>query len=167
MSDIDPRVEEYRLLIAEIAELMGHSRASSDVLARSVGQSVARWHLMSVLSGGPHSVAAAARRLGLTRQSVQRVTNDLLADGLATSTPDPTDARAPLIELTQSGQELVTQLYKRSEAERTALIERTGLSPQRLRSARSTIRALIDQFDTGHRKPHLDRRDGGVCKTRF
>lgn len=148
MSDIDPRVEEYRLLIAEVAELVGHSRASSDVLAQNVGQSVARWHLMSVLSGGPHSVAAAARRLGLTRQSVQRVANDLLADGLAISTPDPSDARAPLIELTQLGEQLVTQLYDESEVERTALVERAGLSPQRLRSARSTIRALIDQFET-------------------
>jgi DNA-binding MarR family transcriptional regulator len=151
MSDVgphvDPHVEEYRLLIADVAELIGHSRATSDALARSVGQTVARWHLLSVLSGGPHTVAAAARRLGLARQSVQRVSNDLLAEGLAVSTPDPSDARAPLIELTESGRQLVAELYERSEADRTDLIERAGLSAQRLRSARRTIRALIEQFE--------------------
>jgi DNA-binding MarR family transcriptional regulator len=147
MSDVDPQVEQYRLLIADVAELIGHSRATSDALARSVGQTVARWHLLSVLSGGPHTVAAAARRLGLARQSVQRVANDLLADGLVVSAPDPNDARAPLIELTEPGHRLVTELYERSESDRTELIEQADLSAQRLRSARSTIRALIDQFE--------------------
>ncbi len=146
MADVDPRVEQYRLLIADVAELIGCSRATSDTLARGVGQTVARWHLMSVLSAGPHTVAAAARRLGLTRQSVQRVANDLLVDGLVSSGADPNDARAPLFVLTESGQQLVAELYERSEANRIDLIQRADLSAQQLRSARRTLRALIDQF---------------------
>ena len=148
MSDVDPKVEQYRLLIADVAELIGHSRATSNALARSVGQSVARWHLLSVLSGGPHTVAASARRLGLARQSVQRVANDLLADGLVVSAPDPNDARAPLMELTEQGDRLVAELYEQSEADRTELVQQADLSARRLRSARSTIRALIDQYET-------------------
>jgi DNA-binding MarR family transcriptional regulator len=134
------------LLIADVLELVGLSRASSDRMARELGQTVARWHLMSVLSDGPRSVASAARRLGLARQSVQRVANDLVQHGLAISVPDPNDARAPLFELTSTGHDLVTQLFARSEADRQDLVATAGLSAQELLAARSTIRALIDQL---------------------
>jgi DNA-binding MarR family transcriptional regulator len=144
----DPRVEAYRLLIADIAELIGRSRSTSDDLARTTGQTVARWHLMSVLSDGPRSVASAARRLGLTRQSVQRVANDLLAEGLVTATPDPGDARAPLLSLTRRGGALVGDLYERSEGVRTELVTRADVSVTQLRAARQTVRALLDAFDS-------------------
>lgn len=146
-SETDPRVVAYRLLIADVAELMGRSRSTSDDLARAEGQTVARWHVMSVLWGQPQSVASAARRLGLTRQSVQRVANDLLSDGLATATPDPTDARAPLFALTSEGESLVADLYARSDDDRTALVARADVSVRKLASARATIRALIEAFD--------------------
>ena len=144
---VDPRVEEYRLLIADIAELMGRSRSTSDDMARTTGQTVARWHLMSVLSGGRQSVASAARRLGLSRQSVQRVANELLADGLVTSTPDPDDARAPLFELTRRGEAIVTDLYARSEGARTELMIRADVSIRQLTAARETVRALVAALD--------------------
>ena len=147
MTQPDPCVDAYRLLIADVAELMGRSRTTSDVLARTAGQTVARWHVMSVLSGQPQSVASAARRLGLTRQSVQRVANDLLADALATATTDPNDARAPQLALTQRGEALVADLYARSEGARTELVTRAGVSARQLTSARATVRALIDAFD--------------------
>lgn len=142
----DPRVEAYRLLIADVGELVGWSRSTSDAMAREVGQSVARWHLMSVLSGAPQSVASAARRLGLARQSVQRVANDLVADGLAVTRPDPADARAPLVELTERGRSTVAALFDRSEADRVALIEQSGCTTDELLAARATVRALIAQF---------------------
>lgn len=146
-SATDPRVVAYRLLVADVAELMGRSRTSSDVLARAAGQTAARWHVMSVLWGQQQSVASAARRLGLTRQSVQRVANDLLADGLVTATPDPNDARAPLLALTETGEALVADLYANSDAERTALVARANVSDRQLASARATVRALIDAFN--------------------
>lgn len=151
---VSPPVEQYRLLIADIAELVGHSRATSDALARDVGQTAARWHLLSVLSGEAQTVAAAARRLGLARQSVQRVANDLLADDLVAATPDPGDARAPLFEVTASGRRLVADLYDRSVADRTELLIRADLSARQLRSARRTIRALIDQFEQRSANPN-------------
>ena len=93
----------YRLLVADVYDVAGRSRRTSEALARAEGQSTARWHLMSVISDGPQSVAGAARRLGLARQSVQRVADQLLADGLAEASPDPADARAPRLALTPAG----------------------------------------------------------------
>jgi len=71
--------EQYRLLMADVYELAGLSRRTSEAIARELGQTVARWHVLSVLSAGPCTVPATARRLGLTRQGVQRVADDLLA----------------------------------------------------------------------------------------
>lgn len=157
ITPLDPRVDAYRLLIADTAELIGRSRSTSDVMARESGQTVARWHLMSVLSGTPQSVASSARRLGLARQSVQRVANELLADGLVRSTPDPNDARAPLFELTTRGDTLVTDLYSRSDGSRTELVQRANVSLRQLTAARQTIRALIGAFEDETPRDPADR----------
>lgn len=132
----------YRLLIADVYEVAGRSRQTSEALARSVGQTVPRWHLMSVISDGPRSVADAARRLGLARQSVQRVAGQLLADGLATSTPDPADARAPRLALTPAGRDTLRDLVERSDAARATQLARSGLTVDDLDAARRVLRAL-------------------------
>src|ERR1700757_2310208 len=58
--------EQYRLLMADVYELAGLSRRTSEAIARELGQTVARWHVLSVLSAGPCTVPAAARRPLLT-----------------------------------------------------------------------------------------------------
>lgn len=148
MSDeVDPKVAAYRLLIADVTELVGRSRATSEVMARAVGHTVARWHLMSVLSDGPRSVASAARRLGLARQSVQRVANELLAERLVVARPDPADGRAPRFELTARGRHAVDELYRRSELDRADLVEAAGIGADELLAARRTVQALLAQFE--------------------
>lgn len=132
----------YRLLIADVYELAGRSRQTSEAQARALGQSVPRWHLMSVVSDGPRSVSAAARRLGLARQSVQRVADQLVADGLARLRPDPGDARAPLLELTPAGERALTQLVERSDEVRTAQLDAAGVSVDELMQARRVLQAL-------------------------
>ena len=54
-------LDAYRLLIADVYELAGASRRTSDDLARAVGQTAARWHVLSALSDAPRSVPSAAR----------------------------------------------------------------------------------------------------------
>ena len=101
--------EQYRLLMADVYELAGLSRRTSEAIARELGQTVARWHVLSVLSAGPCTVPATARRLGLTRQGVQRVADDLLAARLLTASPNPDHARSPLLTLTNRGQLVLEQ----------------------------------------------------------
>jgi hypothetical protein len=43
-------LEAYRLFIADVYELAGQSRRTSESLARELGQTAARWHVLSVLS---------------------------------------------------------------------------------------------------------------------
>lgn len=139
--------ESYRLLIADVYELAGQSRRTSEALARAAGQTTARWHVLSVVSDGPRTVASAARRLGLARQSVQRVVDGLVADGDLELRPNPDHARAPLVAITGSGAAVLAELVRRSDADRAALLERTGLGSADLDGARTVIRRLLAAFD--------------------
>lgn len=139
MSDLG---EAYRLLIADVYELAGRSRATSEALARAEGQTVARWHLMSVVADDPRSVASAARRLGLQRQSVQRTAGHLVEAGLARLTPDPADARAPVLSLTRDGRSVLDRLVASSDRDRIARLGKVRLTADELTRARTVVRAV-------------------------
>lgn len=138
--------EQYRLLIADVYELAGASRRTSEAVAREHGQTVARWHVMSVLDGAELSAAQIARRLGLTRQSVARVVDELVAGGQARKRSNPSDARAPLLSLTGRGRTTLRAIVDRSDAVRIAQLRRTGLEPHQLRAAQDTLRALVSML---------------------
>lgn len=68
---------EAALLAADVYELAGLLRQAGEEIAAVQGQTQARWQLLSVVSDPPLSIPQAARRLGISRQAVQRVANDL------------------------------------------------------------------------------------------
>jgi len=140
----DDLATAYRLLIAEVYEVAGRSRRTSEAIAAELGHTVARWHLMSAVIDEPRSVAAAARRLGLARQSVQRVADQLVADGLARTTPDPGDARAARLSLTDAGCRALGQLVEQSDRRRSAQLAASDLTDDDLQAARRVLRTLGD-----------------------
>jgi DNA-binding MarR family transcriptional regulator len=135
-------LDAYRLLIADVYELAGASRRTSDDLARAVGQTAARWHVLSALSDAPRSVPSAARRLGLAPQSVQRVVDDLVRAGHLEPTPNPDHIRSPLYALTETGREALTTMFARSDDARGRMLKRAGVTERQLTEARQVIRAL-------------------------
>jgi DNA-binding MarR family transcriptional regulator len=143
--------EQYRLLMAEVYELAGLSRRTSEAIAKELGQTVARWHVLSVLSAGPCTVPAIARRLGLTRQGVQRVADDLLAARLLQASPNPDHVRSPLLTLTNRGQLVLEQLTQRSDAARGRLLQHARIAADDLEAARTTLRALLQSLATSDR----------------
>jgi DNA-binding MarR family transcriptional regulator len=98
-------VGELPLLIADVFEAAGQMRRNGDRLAALAGQTQARWQLLSVVSEGEWTVPRAARRLGITRQGVQRVADALAADGLITLDHNPDHQRSALMHLTTQGQD--------------------------------------------------------------
>ena len=107
-TDTDLRAEEVDRLVADVLECAGALRRYGDALTRPLGQTEVRWAVLSVLSGGARTVPQVARRLGVTRQSVQRVANLLAAEGLIESAPNPDNARSPLFRLSKRGEEVLT-----------------------------------------------------------
>ena len=78
-------------------QLYGLLVAAGDDLARPVGQTSARWQVLAGIEHGPTTVAHIARQLGLARQSVQRVADLVVADGLAAYEENPAHRRAKLL----------------------------------------------------------------------
>jgi DNA-binding MarR family transcriptional regulator len=102
--DDEERSVEMQHLVAEVFELAGALRRDGERIAKRAGQTQARWQVMWIAATGRFSVAMIARRLGITRQSVQRVADAIVADGLASFEPNPDHQRSPLLILTDTGQ---------------------------------------------------------------
>jgi DNA-binding MarR family transcriptional regulator len=137
------RAEQYRLLIADVYEAAATTRNTSAAIASTHGQSVARWHVLSVTSDQALTVAAAARRLGLARQGVQRITNQLVADGLLSAAPNPQHATAPLVRTTKAGMQVLAALVEEADRDREARLLRLDIGEHELAQARSTLTKVL------------------------
>jgi DNA-binding MarR family transcriptional regulator len=104
---------------------------------------VARWHVMSVLADQSLTVASIARRLGLARQSVQRVADDLVADGMVERLDNPDHQRSQLHALTASGRDTLQQIVADSDTDRAQRLTQAGVTVAELDAARETIRKLL------------------------
>jgi DNA-binding MarR family transcriptional regulator len=86
-----------------VFRLNGQFLALAEALSRPVGLTAARWQVLGAVLRGPLSVAGIARAMGITRQSVQRIADVLVADGLAEYLPNPSHQRAKLVPPTETG----------------------------------------------------------------
>jgi DNA-binding MarR family transcriptional regulator len=139
--DTDPHAEEVDRLVADVLECAGALRRYGDALTRPLGQTEVRWAVLSVLSGGARTVPQVARRLGVTRQSVQRVANLLAAEGLIESVTNPDNSRSPLFRLSKRGEEVLTAITRAADP----WLRRVGeeLSLEDLRRARAALAVLM------------------------
>lgn len=115
MSNPQARHAEIDALVANVFEAAGAMRRHGDMQAAVVGQTQARWQVLSVLSDEPRTVPAAARRLGVTRQAVQRIADVLRDEGLIRTNVNPGHARSPLFSLTARGRRALDALTAENE----------------------------------------------------
>lgn len=100
------------LIIADIYELAGAFRDHGEHIARGIGQSQARWQVLSAASAEPKTVPQIARRLGVSRQAVQRLANELVDEGSARFAPNPDHQGSPHLILSNRGVAALAQLSK-------------------------------------------------------
>lgn len=93
-------------VIARVNRLL---REAGEDLASAAGQTHSRRMVLQTLGDGL-SVAETARRLGMQRQGVQRVADDLVRDGLAHYEPNPRHKRAKLLKTTPSGRRRLREI---------------------------------------------------------
>ena len=75
----------------------------AEELAQPVGLTAARWQVLGAVITEPLPVAGIARVMGLARQSVQRIADLLVEQGLAEYQPNPAHRRAKLLHVTEAG----------------------------------------------------------------
>jgi DNA-binding MarR family transcriptional regulator len=133
--------DEFALLVADVYELAGALRRAGDALAATEGQTQARWQLMSAVCEHGLTVPQAGRRLGITRQAVQRVANELVADEFAEFTDNPDHQTSPLLVLTDPGRATLAAMNRRARKTNHRMAERAG--PDAVAAARDSVRRLL------------------------
>ena len=97
-------------LIIPVIQLEAHFSRAGEAIAATGGQTLARWLSLEMIEAEPATVAQIARKLGLTRQSVQRVADLLESDGLAEYEHNPLHQRSKLVRITPHGRRTLSTI---------------------------------------------------------
>ncbi len=95
-------------LILDVFKLNGRLLLAGDRLVAELGLTSARWQVLGAIAYAERaeSVSWHARTMGLHRQGVQRIVNELEKDNIVEFQPNPHHKRAHLVVLTSKGHQL-------------------------------------------------------------
>lgn len=134
-------------LVLETFRLNGRLLASGDRLVEPLGLSSARWQVLGAIhfAETPQPVAWLARSMGLSRQGVQRIANELEKDGLIAFQPNPHHRRASLVVLTDTGRETYAVADRRQTEWANAISRDFGIDEiQCALNVMSAMRAILE-----------------------
>jgi DNA-binding MarR family transcriptional regulator len=98
-----PKAELLRLFLLEMLELEGQLARHTEGMTSEYSQTPARWKVLTAAGCDVRTVPQIARRMGMTRQGVQRIANQLVEDGLAEFAANPHHRSSPVLKLTPEG----------------------------------------------------------------
>ena len=142
-----------RAVFAAHASVLRHGDRANAPL----GQSSARWRVMFNIAQGNGSVSEIARATDYTRQSIQRLADTLVAEGLATYAPDPDDRRKQIITLTATGSTLLAEMETDFDRWSKRLVQTLG--KQNVRQTIEHLHELKRVLDTD--AEHFDADENG------
>lgn len=93
--------------------LNGAFLTAGDRISAPSGLTSARWQILGTVMFGDMTVSQIARLMGLSRQSVQRISNILRDEGLTELIDNPDDQRAKLVSATPAGRAAMHTLTER------------------------------------------------------
>ena len=120
----------------------------AQVLGANGGLTAAWWQVLGGILDQPRSVAAIGRRMGLTRQGVQRVADLLVERDLAEYRPNPDHRRAKLLACTEAGYWSIRRISLVAHPWGNRIGGEVGADE--LRSALATMRQLIAIIEASH-----------------
>ena len=134
-------------LILEVFRLNGSLIAAGDRLVADLGLTSARWQVLGAiaLAPAPEPVARLARAMGLHRQGVQRIVNELDAEGIVALDDNPHHRRARLVRLTSKGEALYREAGRRQRPWARALGK--GLDPKAIVAGHALLTSLRDRLE--------------------
>lgn len=158
-------IEEQDLLdgaALTVFRLNGQFLTIGDGLSAPAGISVAWWQVMAAVQERPLPVAGIARAMGITRQSVQRIADLLVGNGMCEYRPNPAHKRAKLVAITTEGEAAIRRINPQHAAMAHRLAE--ALGPAELAATVATLTRLAATLDTiiADERPHHRIGDEGV-----
>ena len=135
-------------LIRGVLRLASKATKHGNELVKDLGLTSARWQTLGEIYflESAITVSELSRRMGLSRQAVQRLTNEMAQDRLIVFKKNQEDARADLVVLTQKGKRTYVQSLD-GEWEFTNRLA-SGLAKADLQITFDTIDRLIKKFDS-------------------
>lgn len=139
--------EALTALILDVFRLNGRLLQTGDRLVAELGLTSARWQILGAIAYAdrPESVAWHARTLGVHRQGVQRIVNELENEGVLAFQPNPHHKRAHLVTLTSKGQELFEAAIALQVPWVNELSD--GLSPEELATTNKVVGQLRKRLE--------------------
>ena len=138
-------------LVLRVFRLNGLLLAAAEEMARPAGLTAARWQVLGAVLRQPLTVSGVARAMGLTRQSVQRLADLLVEDGMAEYAPNPAHRRARLLRPTAKGWAAIEVIRPLQYAWTHRVTG--GIGADELRAAVATIDRVV---------AHLEGAPGGA-----
>src|SRR2546430_4690588 len=134
-------------LVRAVYRLHGRLPAAGDRLVSDLGLTSARWQVMGAIAHAPspQPVAWLARSMGLNRQGVQRIVNEMREDDLVELRPNPHHRRAHLVALTKHGEKAYAAASRLQTPWANALAK--GLDGEELAAASRIIKALGERTE--------------------
>jgi len=134
-------------LILETFRLNGLLLEAGNSITEPFGLTSARWQVMGAIdiAGQPLTVSQIARRMGLSRQGVQRIVNDLVSLGMIEAAKNLDHKRAPLISLTKNGAKVMIKIDKAQTAWVNEISD--GLSQRQINQALKLMQKLCEHLE--------------------
>ncbi|MGS2722113.1 MarR family winged helix-turn-helix transcriptional regulator [Porticoccus sp. GXU_MW_L64] len=135
-------------IILETFRLNGLLVSEGDLLINDLGLTSARWKVLGALSNGPGpmTVSDIARMMGQSRQAVQRLSNEMIQDGLLKAQPNPNHQRAKLMNLTDRGKKVYEQAMQKQIPWVNSIAG--NFKEEELKLTASVLENLICQLDS-------------------
>jgi DNA-binding MarR family transcriptional regulator len=145
MESVSPNLTD---LILATFRLNGELLAAGDSLLADLGLTSARWQVLGAmdLSSSALPVAHIARNMGLTRQSVQRIVNEMAMQDMVRFMPNPHHQRAKLVVMTAKGRAVFDAAMERQRPWADCLA--TGLSSQEVSTALRVLQNLRNKLQS-------------------
>jgi DNA-binding MarR family transcriptional regulator len=140
-------LEALTALILEVFRLNGRLISTGDRLVSDLKLTSARWQVLgaAALAPSPQPVAWLARSMGLHRQGVQRIVNELVAEGILALEENPHHRRAKLVRPTPKGEALFKAASQRQKPWAKQLAK--DLSPKAIAAAYNLLKTLRERLE--------------------
>ncbi len=135
-------------IILETFKLNGLLILEGDELIKELGVTSARWKVLGALSNypSPITVSEIARMMGQSRQAVQRLSNEMIEEGLLTSQVNPKHKRAKLLTLTEDGKDIYIRIMQKQIPWVNEIAD--DFSESDLKLASTVLQKLISRFES-------------------
>jgi DNA-binding MarR family transcriptional regulator len=145
--ELQPPTDDWTRFAVAVFTLNSLLIRAGEVIVAPLGQSSARWQVLG--RAFTHTtVPDIAREIGHARQSVQRVADDLVRDGLLEYTPHLHDRRTQLVGLTARGREVLETIYDHQLAWSRDIVAAIGAS--QLNTATKALTQIAETLGGGH-----------------